>query len=218
MLLKINCETDFVARGEMFQSAASDIASTALLLQNTESFGRIERIETEELLRKPLVHSDATVSSSKHVHECVMDLMAKTREKVTLSDIWFSGEKQSYVEQDNGSSAAVYTCQYVHGAYKKFTTASEVRLELGKIGCLCVFRCSVGKEPNMERNITDEGAIGHQIAQHIVGMNSDTVEGLLNEPFLFNQEKTVREVIEDFKYAHNLNSFDIQEFKRISTV
>ncbi|EMD32565.1 hypothetical protein CERSUDRAFT_77273 [Gelatoporia subvermispora B] len=89
-LVELNCETDFVARGELFATLLADIAHTAAFLTDPApaSAGLIQPLQTEALLEAPLLSAadpyGAAGKASQTIAGAMRDLTAKVGEKISL--------------------------------------------------------------------------------------------------------------------------------------
>ncbi|KAI0354593.1 hypothetical protein OH77DRAFT_1590374 [Trametes cingulata] len=87
-MVELNCETDFVARNELFGKLLCDIAHTAAFLaEPTEGEKFIRRVSCETLKEAPLLdHLDPQTSSTTRltVGDAVRDLVTKVGEKIVL--------------------------------------------------------------------------------------------------------------------------------------
>ncbi|KAI0828863.1 hypothetical protein BC628DRAFT_1337463 [Trametes gibbosa] len=87
-MVELNCETDFVARNELFGKLLCDIAHTAAFLaEPTQGSNFIQPVSFDALSDAPLLdHLNPQASSAPHttVSDAVRDLVTKVGEKVTL--------------------------------------------------------------------------------------------------------------------------------------
>ena len=92
-LVELNCETDFVARNELFGRLLADIAHTAAFLAEPargegEGAGFVQPVALDALHSAPLLDhrgpQAAASTSQLTVEEAVRDLVTKVGEKVTL--------------------------------------------------------------------------------------------------------------------------------------
>ncbi|KAI0714897.1 hypothetical protein C8Q76DRAFT_440199 [Earliella scabrosa] len=86
-MVELNCETDFVARNELFGKLLSDIAHTAAFISEPKTDGQfIQSVSLDMLRDAPLLdHRDPqTAPTHTTVESAVRDLVTKVGEKVTL--------------------------------------------------------------------------------------------------------------------------------------
>ncbi len=86
-MVELNCETDFVARNELFGKLLSDIAHTAAFITEPKTEGRfIEPVSLDVLRDAPLLdhRNPQTAPAHTTVESAVRDLVTKVGEKITL--------------------------------------------------------------------------------------------------------------------------------------
>ena len=157
-LLELNCETDFVARNEVFQRLAVNIVKR--FQQNVLESQRNPREVATEMTHG----SDAAVKTS------ITDSIALLGENIQL--------KRILAMQSNNSGSIIGS--FVHG---KVANAIDSETELGKIGTIV----------ELDRNAN--ASLAKQLAQHVTGMKPLSVEELLSQPFLFNPDITVDQLL-----------------------
>ncbi|PKI85196.1 Elongation factor Ts, mitochondrial [Malassezia vespertilionis] len=118
-LIELNCETDFVARNELFGALARDIAHTAawLPLFGDEGHGAeaIRDVSVAEFLACPIVPYDAPTdvqdAGVRTVGSAITEVIARLGEKIALTRIaaTFPGSK----------NAALVCGSFAHGAAAK---------------------------------------------------------------------------------------------------
>lgn len=104
-IIELNCETDFVARNEVFQQLAKDISHTVALFPSmtggkldlsststSSSETQLQDLSIPDLLCFPLLMSspEANVSSSegpKTIANSIIDAVSRLGEKITLSRV-----------------------------------------------------------------------------------------------------------------------------------
>src|SRR5262249_5431526 len=87
-MVELNCETDFVARNELFGKLAVDIAHTAAFVSEHSASAGTMLVPCSLIMLNdaPLMteQQPTTTSSSKTVADSIRELIAKVGEKVSL--------------------------------------------------------------------------------------------------------------------------------------
>lgn len=155
-IIELNCETDFVSRGDVFKNLASRIAATSLLLHEASSANTLEHIPVESLLQAPLMPQEGSSAAAaaaeepvgKTIQETIVETIGKLGENITL-------RRAAIAVVDGGASAA-----YVHGG----------DAATGKIGGIATI------QPRSKEGLTEQTAevlakTARHVARQAVGYN-----------------------------------------------
>lgn len=207
VIIEINCETDFVSKGEEFQKFSEDIAKTAL--ENKTD-------DTEKIL-------SAKTGNGLTVKENIDSIMGKVGEKTEL-------KRAKMINVPEG-----FICGYIHFGSKLGAlvglkgTLSDDAESLGKniamqivaMNPLAIDRSGIDsaiveKEKEIYLTIAKNENKPDKIAQTIV---SNKVERFFQDNCLIEQEyinesgKSIKDIISEFN-KRNANSIEITEFVR----
>ncbi|TBU62587.1 hypothetical protein BD310DRAFT_871469 [Dichomitus squalens] len=138
-MVELNCETDFVARGALFNKLLADVAHTAAFLAEpaaSRGEGFVREVRLDALGDAPLLdHADPVGASpagrlSAHANTvggAVRDLVAKVGEKITLRRaVAVARDPLPYAQRHLGLRAF----PYVHGAVTVPTNGTKGALAL----------------------------------------------------------------------------------------
>lgn len=179
-MVELNCETDFVARNQLFVQLAADIAhTTAFLMEHVDSPKFVQPCPLHVLHDAPLLsrthpnpdRSPSTVSSS------VQDLIAKVGEKVSLKRAVVVVQNPL---RDHSRTLGLRLASYSHGS-----SGSH-----GRIGSLAVLAL---KDPKLASHLASETFVqdieqlGRAIARQITGFKTLSVQSSKDETSLYNQ-------------------------------
>ena len=186
--LQVNCETDFVARNEKFQSLLSSVTETALGLSTTGppstaplSIGRLTR---DDIMPLP-------VQGEQTVGDLVAQAVGNLGENLVISRGCVMAASRGLL------------CGFV---YNNMAPA-ESAVAMGTYGALLHMLPETGEEfSNPEPILT----LGNRICQHIVGMNPEVVKlgskgvkdpsrALLSQEYMLDQSVTVGDLLEKNK-------------------
>eukprot|EP00158_Paraphelidium_tribonemae_P001383 Partr_v1_DN24330_c0_g1_i2_m31882 putative Associates with the EF-Tu.GDP complex and induces the exchange of GDP to GTP. It remains bound to the aminoacyl-tRNA.EF- Tu.GTP complex up to the GTP hydrolysis stage on the ribosome (By similarity) len=154
----------------------------------------------------------AVTSSSGASRDDIMNTYLPER-NTTVSDALTNtiarlGEKidvRRSVEVKPNSNSLI--AAFVHPSTHTDTSQSDTRVELGKIGAIVELSCVSGSAE------TDGLLIfGKQLAQHVVGMAPPNTESMLEQPFMFANEKTVREVLDNLEGVGKVTIVKFERF------
>ncbi|KAI0334099.1 hypothetical protein GY45DRAFT_147823 [Cubamyces sp. BRFM 1775] len=130
-IVELNCETDFVARNELFGKLLCDIAHTAAFHAEPSSGEKfIQAVSCEALNEAPLLdHLNPQTSSTSHVTvgEAVRDLVTKVGEKVTLRRV-ASVARDPFPAQQRHLGLRIFP--YLHGSVNVPTNGTKGTLAL----------------------------------------------------------------------------------------
>lgn len=233
-MVELNCETDFVARNEMFIKLACDVAHTAAFMSEPSTSGSILRdFSIEELGEAPLIsHIPSSVSPLSQSHStissAIRDSIAKIGEKISLRRV------TTYITDPDTNNATYALGSFVHGG-----TKSE-HAHAGKIGALVAMRLASGASNAAliaEQKFGDDLAlVTRSLARQVVGFETQTVRSatpalsgsanpestaLYDQPFMMlaggSSEKRVGEVLQGWAAAKGLSggkALEVLEFAK----
>ena len=210
VLIKINSETDFAAKSDIFLDFLDNLG--ALVLENNS------KIDRNDFLR--LNYENGTIK------DYFDSMIAKIGENLILNDLLVKENKTSYYSY------------YIHNSYRsnigkivsllEFTCASkDQEIEsLSKNLCMHIAAMKpesidindldkniVEKEEKIQRElILNSGKPSSMIDKILNGKMKKFYSEvtLLNQSFILDQDKTVRVVLDDYsKYEFNLKSFEL---------
>ena len=194
-IVELNCETDFVAKNEDFQSLAQSVAKT-VVAKNPAT--------VEELLKM-----DCVCGCGNTVEENVKEKIAKIGEKITIRRfVRFEGNLSTYVHNKKiavllntdkvDEAVAKDVCLHIASCAPEFLSKDQIpasvieeekRIEMGKEDLL--------KKPEQIREKIVEGRLAKIMSQRC----------LLEQPFVKNPDQTVADYIN--------GKFTIKEFSRL---
>lgn len=194
-IVELNCETDFVAKNEDFQSLAQSVAKT-VVAKNPAN--------VEELMKM-----DCVCGCGNTVEENVKAKIAKIGEKITIRRfVRFEGNLATYVHNKKiavllntdkvDEAVAKDVCLHIASCAPEFLSRDEIpasvieeekRIEMGKEDLL--------KKPEQIREKIVEGRLSKLMSQRC----------LLEQPFVKNPDQTVADYIN--------GKFAIKEFSRL---
>ncbi|WP_118829756.1 translation elongation factor Ts [Salinibacter ruber] len=188
-IVEINCETDFVARNEDFQSFA-DTAAERVLEETPDDLEALESLSYED---------DVTIE------EELVALTGRIGEKLTIRrfDVLESEEGQiiSYVHP--GSKLGVLV--EVHGDGEAEDTGRDVAMQVAALEPIAVTRDEVPDEvKEEEREVAREAAVNEGKPEHVI---DNIVEGklerffedhvLMEQAFVKDSSVSVKDMLDD---------------------
>ena len=209
-LIKVNSETDFAAKSDTFLDFLDSLGN--LVLENNSN------IDKEQFLK--LQFENGTVQ------DYFNSMIAKIGENLILNDL--------IVKENKNSNYSFY----IHNSYRKnigkiislveYSTTDNNTEIVGLSKNLCMHIAAM-KPESMDINDLDKNLISNEekIQKELIlnsGKPSNIVEKilegkmkkffsevtLLNQSFILDQDKTVRDIINQYsKYEYNLISFDL---------
>lgn len=184
----MNCETDFVARNEKFQSLVSSVTETTLGLSTTGppstaplSIGRLMR---DDIMPLP-------VQGGQTVGDLVAQAVGNLGENLVISRGCVMAASKGVL------------CGFV---YNNMASA-ESAVNMGTYGALLHLLPNTGEDFSDSEPVQ---TLGNRICQHIVGMNPEVVKlgnkgvkdpskALLSQEYLLDQSVTVGDLLEENK-------------------
>ncbi|GAB1526087.1 Elongation factor Ts, mitochondrial [Rhizoctonia solani] len=174
-MVEVNCETDFVARNEIFSKLVADIAHTTAYLAETPSEsqalskpGLISPFPIEVLADAPLVRAptDSAVppDPSTTISSAIQDATSKLGEKISLR------RACSFVGPalPPSSNIGLRAGSYLH--------LSGNQSQTGKIGALVALALKSNRLPKfITTRDADTRALARALARQIVGLGADRV-------------------------------------------
>jgi elongation factor Ts len=188
-IVEINCETDFVARNEDFQTFATTVAERVLE----------EKPETLDELKALSYDGDATIEDE------LVALTGKIGEKLTIRrfDVLESDDGQiiSYIHP--GSKLGVLV--EVHGDGEVEEAGRDVAMQVAALEPIAVTRGEVPEEvKEEEREVARESAINEGKPEHVI---DNIVEGklerffedhvLMEQAFVKDSSVSVKEMLDE---------------------
>ncbi|KAF4573234.1 Elongation factor Ts, mitochondrial [Pleurotus pulmonarius] len=184
-MVELNCETDFVARNQLFCKLAADIAHSATFVDDGTK-GLFRKLEPDFIRSAPLISSTANKayldSKPISVAEAIRDTIAKVGENISLRRVVTVGQSAVLHEEP---SIGLRLASYTHGAANpEFPTQ-------GRIGALAMLALQSPKLPEFLKKpeFLDELAVlERSIAKQIVGFPTLSVKkGEDDETVLYKQ-------------------------------
>ncbi|KAA1468126.1 hypothetical protein DENSPDRAFT_833329 [Dentipellis sp. KUC8613] len=184
-MIELNCETDFVARNELFGKLVADIAHTAAFISdaqaNTDDF--LNPVPVDLLNDAPLLsQTPSSTPSTATVASAIRDHIAKLGEKISL-------KRATAVAHDpfpsTQPSLGLRVASYTHGGV---SLPSQ-----GRIGALALLAL---KSRNLSTLLTtdafrqDLDKLQRSLARQIVGFETHSIhspEGIKDETALYDQ-------------------------------
>lgn len=185
-MVELNCETDFVARNQLFGELLDDIAHTAAFISDFDAYHTIADSKAflgKLLLQAPLLSArDPSRKPTTDVGGAVDALIAKVGEKISLS----RAVSISHPLPPLRSNVTLRVASYLHGSVAG-GAASQ-----GRIGALALLAL---KSPRLSTVIAspafseDIEKLQRALARQVVGFETLSVEGadetaLYNQPFM----------------------------------
>ncbi|KAF9644683.1 hypothetical protein BDM02DRAFT_3063865, partial [Thelephora ganbajun] len=184
-MIELNCETDFVARNQLFGELLDDIAHTAAFISDSDAYHTIANSKTfldKSLLPAPLLSArDPLQKPTTDVGGAVDALIAKVGEKISLS----RAVSISHPLPSPQSNVALRVASYLHGS------VSGGFASQGRIGALALLALKSRLSPVIENSAFSEEIekLQRSLARQIVGLETLSVRGadetaLYNQPFM----------------------------------
>ncbi|XP_035242712.1 elongation factor Ts, mitochondrial [Anguilla anguilla] len=180
VMVEVNCETDFVARNERFQELVRDVAFAAMAHHRRKTEGQ-SGYAKHSLSAEDL--STLSVCEGARLTDLVALTIGRLGENISLKRALTLGVPADW-----------HIGSYVHGPA---AAGGALGMAMGRYGALVVFRGGRG----------DAGALGRQLAQHVVGEapvslgNADDLPcgeaetRLLPQSFLADPTRTVAQLL-----------------------
>ena len=218
-MVELNCETDFVARNELFGKLLADISHTAAYMAEPESHN-FDELPVEFLLDAPLLSHEGTSSPSSTgtIGSAIRDLMTKVGEKVSLRRAIAHSMSPS-----PDPTVGFRVSSYVHGSVNLPTQGRIGTLVLEGFGGDRV-RELIGTETFRDDLAKLERSLARQIAGFPTraihpSSNVPSEEALYSQPFMMypgSNGETVSQVLTRWAKEHNIDGPHIGDFKKWS--
>ena len=185
-MVELNCETDFVARNQLFGELLDDIAHTAAFISDFDAYHTIADSKVfldKFLLPAPLLSArDPSQRPTTDVGGAVDALIAKVGENVSLT----RAVSISHPSPSSQSNVALRVASYLHGSVAGGLTSQ------GRIGSLALLALKSPRLSTIMENSTfpeDIEKLQRSLARQIVGLETQSVQGadetaLYNQPFM----------------------------------
>jgi len=232
VLVEVNCESDFVARTEDFQTLAADIA--AHIAETKPKVVRIEEVTEAERANfkahEALYEQQFTKDQNTTVAELVKTKIAKLGENINVSrfvvyDVNGTGVVGSYVHTGSqiGVLLEVQAPPQVTGKDEFKTLVHDIAMQVAAANPQCVGRENVsaellGKERDIQRErARGEGKPEKMLDKIVEGRMSKFYEEvcLLEQPFIKDQSFAIKDLIAQKigKLGENLSVRRFARFK-----
>ncbi|KAG8735833.1 Elongation factor Ts, mitochondrial, partial [Ceratobasidium sp. 414] len=178
-MVEVNCETDFVARNDLFTRLVADITHTAAYLAEAPSSSSqeltkqglilsfpVDVLSAAPLISIPSASGPAPPDPSRTISSAIQEATAKIGEKISLRRACsFVGPALPPI-----SNLALRVGSYIH-------QSSLTQPQAGKIGTLVALAL---KSKNLPQFIAGGGdnevrTVGRALARQVVGLNADRV-------------------------------------------
>ncbi len=206
-IVEVNCETDFVAKNEVFAQLVKDIVHTVALFPTltTESKSQngLVSVPVEELLAFPLLPSSPEVQGSsvapKTVGSAIIDVVSRLGEKISIARAAAilpptvpspDAPRRSATGTDRGGSIIDLASAFAHGGSAGFAAAKDAAkpgyvLTSGKVASLLVTRFASPKLPDVlsaaDGSIqTNIRALTRSLARQAAGMDTKSINSSAN--------------------------------------
>lgn len=183
-LIELNCETDFVARNEVFAELVRDLSHTAALFPTlagdsaTESIPRLVDIPVEAFLQFPVMPSSpesAQGTMPRTVQAAIVDAVSRLGEKIDLARV--SAISAPLGTAPSGASPAVVASAFTHGAGSSSSSTVPrpgYLLSSGRVASLLLTRFR-GVAPPSEDLAASIRGLTRSLARQATGMDTKTI-------------------------------------------
>ena len=170
-MVELNCETDFVARNDLFVQLARDISHTAAFISepaaSASGNGLISTVPLDLLQDAPYLSSSGSAShSTSTIASAIRDTIAKVGEKISLRRVC-TVVTDPLTDPTYGLSVS----SYIHGS-------SGASSEAGRLGSLVALGLKSRGLADLYRGDSfarDVDALGRSISRQIVGLNATSI-------------------------------------------
>ena len=185
-IAELNCETDFVARNQLFGELLDDITHTAAFISDFDAYYTIADSKTfldKFLLPAPLLSArNPSQRPTTDVGGAIDALIAKVGEKISLA----RAASISHPLPSSQSSVSLRVASYLHGSVAGGLTSQ------GRIGALALLALKSPRLSAITENATfsdDIEKLQRSLARQIVGLETLSVQdadetALYNQPFM----------------------------------
>lgn len=206
-IVEINCETDFVAKNEVFAQLVKDVVHTVALFpglsaQSGAKRGLVE-VPVDQLLAFPLLPSSreatGTSVSAKTVGSAIIDVVSRLGEKISIARAAAivapsvpspDATRRSESGTARGGSIVELASAFAHGGSAGFAAAKDVSnpgyvLTSGKVASLVMTRFASDKLPDalqagsIQSNIR---ALTRSLARQVAGLETNCIDSAATCP------------------------------------
>ncbi|XP_054164205.1 elongation factor Ts, mitochondrial-like [Oppia nitens] len=180
-MIEVNCETDFVARNELFSQLTTRLCHQ--LANRYATTGATQHTDTDTLVSRVRLSLDQLLQLSP---ELVVEAIGKLGENIRLT-------KACLISAGSLNEPDVHLIGYTHAVGGKAQSGNEAAIEtilndksgaivqLGKYGAIVVLKCHklVNESgDDVTKSDAEIQEIGKQLAQHIIGLKPKTIEAV----------------------------------------
>lgn len=202
-IVEVNCETDFVAKNQVFAQLVKDIVHTVALFPTLTSEtephqGGFVAVPVEELLAFPLLPSSPEAQGSsvapKTVGSAIIDVVSRLGEKISIARAAAilppsvpspEAPRRSETGTAQGGSIVDLASAFAHGGSAGFAAAKDANkpgyvLTSGKVASLLMTRFASPKLPNALASTdgsiqTNIRALTRSLARQVAGMETKSI-------------------------------------------
>jgi elongation factor Ts len=190
-MVELNCETDFVARNEMFGKLVADIAHSAAfhaeMRQDPERpLSVLKTFEVDELLDAPLMQeapSPASPTTPVSVGTAIRDSIAKIGEKINL-------RRAVSAVLDGNNASHPFTVENGGGRIAWHTHGGTIPSQ-GRLGALVFQYLRSPQVPKLFENgefVKDLEKLERALARQVIGMETRSIVSGDSETTLYKQQ------------------------------
>ncbi|KIK94143.1 hypothetical protein PAXRUDRAFT_33678 [Paxillus rubicundulus Ve08.2h10] len=205
-MVELNCETDFVARNDLFTQLAADIAHTAAFItEQGDSSNFIRPCSLDVINDAPLLSQrDSNLRPTSTVSGSIRDLISKVGENVSL--------KRAVTVVHNplrghSGTLGLRLASYLHGA-----TASGYQGQIGSFAVLGLKAPDLPSKLASETFMQDIERLERAVARQITGFETrfiqstpDDETALYNQPFMMTGgQETVCAALHEWSRARGM--------------
>nr|CDI52893.1 elongation factor ts [Melanopsichium pennsylvanicum 4] len=202
-IIEVNCETDFVAKNQVFAQLVKDIVHTVALFPTLTTKSKVQygfvTVPVEELLAFPLLPSSPQVQGSsvapKTVGSAIIDVVSRLGEKIIITRAAAilpptipspNAPRRSQMGTAQGGSIVDLASAFAHGGSAGFAAAKDANkpgyvLTSGKVASLLLTRLASPKLPDalaaadgaIQTNIR---ALTRSLARQAAGMETKSIK------------------------------------------
>ena len=169
-LVELRCETDFVARTDVFAALARDAA---------DSFSRAR--PQQHVLDSVISRFAKEGNNEETMADAIRSVITQVRENVTCSRLCRLVIEPTISVLNRYSFAG-----YAHNS------PSPSWKSTGTTAAIVALKANADMNPALHSTVN---MFNRRLAQHIVGMKPQNMQDLLNQPYLFGQGETVHEAL-----------------------
>ncbi|GAC71241.1 hypothetical protein PANT_2d00014 [Moesziomyces antarcticus T-34] len=202
-IVEVNCETDFVAKNDVFTQLVKDIVHTVALFPAltypTGAEGGFVQIPVDQLLAFPLLPSSPEAQGSsvapKTVGSAIIDVVSRLGEKISIARAAAipppqtpsaDAPRRSETGTDRGASVLNLASAFAHGGSAGFAPAKDATkpgyvLTSGKVASLLTTRFASPKLPDLLASSSDDvqtniRALTRSLARQAAGMQTKSIK------------------------------------------